>query len=450
MPSQAGSGLESIARRPRSDSRSLYEDTRAKSSKAPQRYATLREMPKLVIPTPSPFAYLRETSPLCGLLRSRAPFRSALLGLCFCTLLSCSEDTSAGQKESPEATQASQDSQSNASTAPESPSQTAPSDPDLQACEDMPGHTRCVWPLPPGWSGPILPQAAQQATALGTCTSPLSGDSNNAYISKFNTQPGACKGCEVELELGSCTQAKLAERKVNPDAPSTCMDFSEKDGGVAVGNSCQRISGEQARAGELAIGLRAGTPTLQEAECKVIKEASMDPGSVQTLEVQRICAGQDLSQASCSNQRSCMAFDIDSADDKDAPILDKVCIFKEGDQECPKLNYTDKTLIHQGIKDQRSCGPCQVKHEKGELRCIHEIGLNARDRDRECQDPTPVDIDDLCLTEEDFLSPKAPWSLIETRREVIYSGRCETGESKVVGEIKFEKTLTLCCRNTWE
>lgn len=216
--------------------------------------------------------------------------------------------------------------------------------------------------------------------------------------------------------------------------------------------TCQAIASKGARAGETAIGILAGRPSLDQASCTIRKEAEFDQGAIEILELHRICAGTPKTQGTCSDQRSCMVFDIGSSkdDEKTPPILPKLCVYKEGDHPCPKENYLEKTLIHRGLQDKRSCAPCQVEHEKGELRCLHTLGLSSRDQDLTCQDLSPINPQDLCLTEEDFLGRLAPWSLVEIRREVRYAGHCQASEPEVRGKVDFLGTVTLCCHHSDE
>lgn len=383
--------------------------------------------------------------------RTSTPRPRDALGLSLFALLACNQDTvPATQDQDNPSGQATKSTPDSGSTSPETSPQPSPDDPTKQACEAMPGLTRCVWTVPPGWRGPILPQTAQDPKTFGNCTAPLQADEKNQFISKFQASPGTCKGCEVELDLGECSDASLVRKKVDPDAPSKCSDFADKEEGTKVNDTCQGVSGEKARAGEFAIGIRPGQPTKNKAECKVTQEATLDPSSFETLEFHRLCQGQLLEQAACANQRSCVVFDVASSEGQDAPLLEKVCVFKAGEHACPKLNYTDRTLIYRGVDDQRSCEPCQIEHEQGELSCDHLFGLSSRDPGQQCQDPETIEADDLCLTEEDFLGRLAPWGLVETERKVRYSGQCSAKAPKAVGEVKFKNTWTLCCRNTWE
>jgi hypothetical protein len=55
--------------------------------------------------------------------------------------------------------------------------------------------------------------------------------------------------------------------------------------------------------------------------------------------------------AECGNKRACLPPVPDG-------FSDQLCIFANGDMECPGGDYSEKTVLYSGADDDRRCGPC--------------------------------------------------------------------------------------------
>jgi hypothetical protein len=87
-----------------------------------------------------------------------------------------------------------------------------------------------------------------------------------------------------------------------------------------------------------------GNPSCSADVERVFPEPTWD------LEV-RGCRGAELGSECDDQGRQCLP-------KAPAGFEDWLCIFSEGDLECPSGDYSDKTLLYSGVTDTRNCGPC--------------------------------------------------------------------------------------------
>jgi hypothetical protein len=85
-------------------------------------------------------------------------------------------------------------------------------------------------------------------------------------------------------------------------------------------------------------------PTCNDEVTREIPEPSWD------LEV-RGCRGAELGEACDDQGRQC-------ASRAPAGFEDWLCIFSEGDLECPAGDYSEKSLLYSGVADSRGCSQC--------------------------------------------------------------------------------------------
>lgn len=331
------------------------------------------------------------------------------------------------------------------------PSTSGESDFTSETCEDVPGQ-RCLSQAPPGWHGPVQPQKAEHPDALEPCdvteralrldpsTSRLPDAKNNRYVMELSGAPAACEACEVEVELGQCSQATLLRYKVKADAPGQCDEPDGTESELPITATCTAISGSEARSGEYALGVVPGISDRAQAQCRLgpQEQAELDPG--EAPHYYRICEAQER-EASCSGEKRCMAFENELV----APREGKACIYREGEHECPDGNYLEQRIIFGSYEDTRSCEACELLQEPGEIRCLHELGVSKRDPDVSCANASIFGADTLCLIEENFLGREAPWAIQELSREASWSGSCESSKPAAVGSLEPREPWTLCC-----
>ncbi len=87
----------------------------------------------------------------------------------------------------------------------------------------------------------------------------------------------------------------------------------------------------------------SGTPACNDEVTTNLPEPTWD------LEV-RGCRGAELG-AECGDGRQCLP-------PAPAGFEDWVCIFSQGDVECPAGDYSEKTVLYSGVVDTRRCSQC--------------------------------------------------------------------------------------------
>lgn len=321
----------------------------------------------------------------------------------------------------------------------------------LSPCTEL-EDAQCLTAVPKGWMGPVQPQEAKSPHALVPCIpsqrsltlsrAELGPDaSENRYVREVEAASAQCGECEVQLELGACGPPSLQLRAVDPNLPSVCRDFQTQAPKTPLGSDCTRVPGDAARAGEFAMGVRAGVPTQEAASCRLSKEGSTELPEPAFPHYYRICEGTREPQGQCQGDLSCVAF----PDKQEAPRIPKVCVYRKGEHDCPSTTYLSQEILYGDLRDSRACRACELEHREGELSCEHELALAKRDEDGSCENSERVNPKDVCLTEEVFLSPDAPWSLLELTRDPRYSGSCRAKPPKPTGKVELSGPITLCC-----
>jgi hypothetical protein len=151
------------------------------------------------------------------------------------------------------------------------------------------------------------------------------------------TDPGPAQcTCSCGLNVaGLCT----ASAYVSTDGATTC-DYANYQM-LTMEDECEPMTVNGS------IYLSAYTQGAASCQSEVERIA---PDPVWDLEV-RGCRGAELG-AECDDQgRQCVPR-------APAGFEDWLCIFSEGDLECPAGDYSEKTLLHSGVDDTRACGPC--------------------------------------------------------------------------------------------
>lgn len=325
------------------------------------------------------------------------------------------------------------------SSAPDEESGSEPKSEGEEACSDQ-KDTACVAAVPKGWEGPVQPQKSEDAEGLQACPGELLLEAKT-YVAQVDADPAECGSCSVELDLGTCAPAQLQLRAVDTDNAGKCAGFDASSKKTAITSECQRLSGDGARAGSLALGVSPGAPQQKEASCKAQASGETSIPKPEIPHHYRICAGQARESLSCEGKSSCFAFD----DRDQAPRQAKACVFKEGVHDCPSRNYLERQVLYGQVKDSRGCSSCEAEHVKGELGCEYELGLANRDKNLSCSNRKAITDAELCLTEEAFLGRDAPWSILELERRVTYTGSCKATTPEPKGEVTLAKPITLCC-----
>lgn len=72
-------------------------------------------------------------------------------------------------------------------------------------------------------------------------------------------------------------------------------------------------------------------------------------------------------------------------------------MYRRGEHACPADQpYAKHPLVFGSLRNERSCGRCEAKHEKGEIRCGYQTALSVRETSRNCAAPESLGPQALC------------------------------------------------------
>lgn len=351
----------------------------------------------------------------------------------------------------------------NSGSAKQADSSDTPSDKDTKSNEagepdrcGANGNAVCVDSPPPGWDGPVHLQSAANASKLEPCNGSESettpgetvkepNGGQNIFVDAISKGEAACSGCKAKLETGGCTPAYLISRKFDSvDDVSPCGEEIPSAVNIVLDQNCTAIDSNRIPKGAAA-GIRAPAPRLKEARCRIgepPKEILQPPTFPRFF---RQCDAPE-SAGTCSDSRSC----ISKPEGQSQMFEPYICILKEGKHECPNDTYSDRrTILYGKHEDTRDCGECQLAHTPGELTCDYKILHASNDRDISCEDAKPIKPADLCLDREVIQKADGTgsfFSLTATLGEAVYSGRCDTVDWGLRGDVRLRKPLTVCCK----
>jgi hypothetical protein len=151
----------------------------------------------------------------------------------------------------------------------------------------------------------------------------------------------------------------------------------------------------------------------------------------------RVC-GAEVLPAECGGDEVCAPL-------PSAPFNGQICIYQEGDHECPAGVFSERTVEFTSYTDSRECAPaCSCDSPVGE--CTGATGTLYRDTDNctvggQCFNPPCLEyIDQGCVG----VGVSEVRSLRRTAN-ATYAGTCEPAGYDHTGEVTPTGPVTMCC-----
>lgn len=134
--------------------------------------------------------------------------------------------------------------------------------------------------------------------------------------------------------------------------------------------------------------------------------------------------------AACEARADCVATPV-----PEQPFT-RLCIYKDGDEPCPSLDYTARFLAHKKVEDDRACSPCS--DPVADATCTDTFGFSAPGA---CGVTAPTDriANGACLA-----SPGAG-QRVNGGAIQITNATCTTNGGKPSGSAKSSDPVTFCC-----
>lgn len=277
----------------------------------------------------------------------------------------------------------------------------------------------CVDPVPQGWQGPVAIASLAGDTAPG-CSGDYPGPAFVAYET-LDVPNGMC-ACECGEPQGTSCASTLDVSYGN-----TLLDC-EAGTVPSVGPSCTVIDPVPVDTDNrywkaIPTGPSGGscTPTLT----PVLGAPSWETAYSG-------CEG-GLSQEPCEDPEDlCMTPPTE-------PLAEAICIWQDGDVDCPEGDYGVKTLLHGDYEDSRDCEACMCGDPTGTC-TVPVVRMHAQDT---CACITSAcDFGTSCtLTPFD----SAIYGLELITPSTVHEAYCEPSDPQVIGDAAATEPRTLCC-----
>jgi hypothetical protein len=279
--------------------------------------------------------------------------------------------------------------------------------------DDMPCDGQCVANAPNGWHGPAALVRSAGADEAPECAGshPLA---LATFVSDLVVQSAICD-CNCGEAVGVTCDAATARVYSNDDCTGLLDSF---DVGLSCENDLDPVEGWW----QLAFAAPSG------GSCDALPTSE-----VPAVEYTRwtLCGGEALA-GDCDIGESC-------ATPPSAAFEASQCVWREGDVACPTGAYTERTLVHGEISDDRACGECSCAAPTG----ICSGGEAKLSTSANCPE---LDVWFTLLLEGDECQDFEFYyeSGIITEPATPYAS-CEPTMPASLGEASLEQPFTVCC-----
>lgn len=283
-------------------------------------------------------------------------------------------------------------------------------------CEDekCSPYFACVPAVPAGWQGPVaLWEGEGDAPSCNRAGYYPTGQGSLPTRLLEPAEASVCPECTcTPISDAGCNQASVAYY-----ASDDCGGAAVT---VAASDTCEPIS-----VAAPALSARLSAPVAAGA-CEPVETGPSTSPPVK-LAAARSCGEPSLEGLGCSEEALCLARPL-------MPFLASVCVFSDGDLDCPGAFPDRRETFYRVNSDGRTCRPCRC----GVPSCVGDATESADDSS--CSDPTR-------------LSPGTCTSVAaddnETRSvhyDAAAPATCQPGLTGPVGEYALQDPITFCCR----
>ncbi|MEM9458174.1 MAG: hypothetical protein AAGF11_28625 [Myxococcota bacterium] len=287
------------------------------------------------------------------------------------------------------------------------------SDTTADVSECVAAGMECIARAPEGWAGPFawLERPVAQPIA---CAAPW----DEPLIEAFSeiSAPAARCGCECgSFIVGNCLPGSVTHYE-GAGCVGDVLDITELEPG------CNVLQPPESSTGSF----RFESP-ITRGVCGVIPSMTLEEPSFLNHHV--ACGGQPLPLA-CPNAMWC----VPRPDD---PFYPRVCIWHEGDQDCPAGGpYSESQRLFRSIDDSRDCMPCSCTLPRGP--CVDtSLSLAAAP---DCSNTFGSLDPDGCTAV--VMGEQISGYLYEPG---LASGECEPSAVVPIGNAAGAEPLTFCC-----
>lgn len=283
----------------------------------------------------------------------------------------------------------------------------------------------CVGEVPVGWTGPValLPSVGEDPEPE------CAGDWDELSTTAFTDLQASAAQCDCECATSvnsACTTVTLTRSAL---ADSDCSPVQAT---WDTGTNCTAMPASSPDMQQAGNGhYWRAVAEVTSGTCAPMPTESIEPAvfSVRTT----LCASGGGTSAGCEAEEQCLPV-------PDGDYDGRMCIWQTGDLQCPAGAWTERSLLHQDIADDRDCTACSCGDAEGE--CHGSLGLaNAANCSGQLVANIPIDstectqgVSNLTSLGADVLGALTP-----------DNPTCDPSNSTPIGDAEAVDPITVCC-----
>lgn len=282
----------------------------------------------------------------------------------------------------------------------------------------------CAPEAPAGWAGPVVWAETATADPQPACPESYAALAFNAF-DDLQAPPAECT-CECDEPTGTACGSLTLELH---GTDSSCIGAPD-DTFTILGGACNNLPNEPS--GQY---WEVADPGLSSGSCTPMDSTAVPPAG--WSQTSTVCGGAAIEDGECAGAETCVATPPEGFESR-------LCVWQEGDLECPAGSYEDRFVRHADFDDGRNCTTCTCDDATGS--CSGAVLLWPGSNCTQGGQPGAagsIDLDGGC--ERALTSSSYPVTAAEAGTITVGDASCAPSGGVPTGEAEPDEPFTLCC-----
>lgn len=332
-------------------------------------------------------------------------------------LASCRDDSPGGVASTGESSSTAADPTSTSAADPTGEPDSSADAPDPDSSSEGSGAPPCAdtcVAVPDGWNGPVAVLRTDETDEPPACPDAYPRAAVSDRYADLDAPPAACD-CTCEPADIQCPEHAMLSFH---GADAAC---GSEDVAYPISTSCN--SGPIGQSGYW----HAPLADIEDGSCTPMPIVGVPPPRFYTRWT--MCAG-DAIAGDCADDELCVP--------SPAPFEERLCVWSDGEHDCPNEDFAVRELVWDGVDDQRGCDACTCGAMTGTCGGFLRMwGLNM------CPEGGIQDILTIQLGDCESYDPQS--AKLDGDLEPRDDAACPPNDPSPIGEAVPTGTVTVCC-----